>query len=39
MAGGLVWHILHPPTEAMSRGVTAGALPVASGELQADIKA
>jgi hypothetical protein len=39
MTGGLVWHILHPPSEAISSNGKAGALSVASGALQPDIKA
>ena len=39
MAGGLVWHILHPLSEAVSSDVTAGALSPASGALQPDTKA
>jgi hypothetical protein len=33
IAGGLVWHILHPPQEA-----TASALSPAAGELQPEIE-
>ena len=33
IAGGLVWHILHPPPDAK-----AGALPPSAGELQTDMQ-
>jgi len=39
MTGGLVWHILNPPSEATSSSVTAGALSVGAGALQPDTKA
>jgi hypothetical protein len=39
ITGGLVWHILHPLSEAISSDVTADTLSVESRALQPDMKA
>jgi len=39
MAGGLVWHILHPPLDAKLPEAVANALSPTSGELKPDIRA